>query len=70
MNPQEIQAALQTGKPFLLRATDGKDLPITEPDQIAFPPGAPYIIVHDLHRKGGSFEIVSLDTVSAIEIVP
>ncbi len=52
MSRREIETAVSSGSPFILKMADGKEYPVPHPDYISLPPRGSYVIVFD--NDGGS----------------
>ena len=64
MTRRQIESAVTSGIPFILRMADGKEYPVPHADHISLPPNASYVIVYD---DDGRFTVLPLLTMTGLE---
>ena len=64
MTRKQIESAVASGMPFILRMADGKEYPVPHPDHISLPPNASYVIVYD---NDGGYSVLPLLTMTGLE---
>ena len=66
MNRTQIQTAIERNLPFVLKMADGNEYFVPHRDYIALPPAGAYVIVFDQNRKGESFDVLPLLTMTGL----
>jgi len=64
MNRSQLEAAIDSGRPFSLRMADGMVYEVPHPDYVSLPPKGTFAIVYDDQEK---FHVLPLITMTGIE---
>ena len=64
MTRTEVEAALASGQPFILRMADGREYPVPHPEYISIHPKSAYVIVFD---DAGKYHVLPLLTMTGLE---
>jgi hypothetical protein len=64
MTREQIESAVASGGPFVLRMADGQEYPVPHRDYISLPPKASYVIVYD---GDGHFTVLPLLTMTGLK---
>ncbi len=63
MTRQQVESALTSGVPFILRMADGREYPVPHRDYLWLPPNASYAVVHE---DDGHFTVLPLLTMTGL----
>ena len=65
MSRREVEKALESNAPFIVRMADGKEYPVPHHDYISLPPTGSYVVVYD---SDGAFNYLPLLTMTGLTI--
>ena len=64
MNCQELQSAIESGQPFIVRTVDGKEHPVPQRDYIGLSPNKKVAVIF---KNSGGFCIVDVDSIVSVQ---